>query len=405
MKKAFSILLSLCILSGVFAGATASVSANDYVLYDADSKVVIDHIIYSKVEISDDKASDYYMVDKFFDSDEYAIKATEINILSEVNGLPVKVIGAMPKDKLNQGENVEKISLPDTIIEIGEYAFSGFRNLKNITLPDSLETIRPFAFNYMTSLESITVPEKITVIEEGVFARCENLKKVKFEGRITKIMDSAFSMCTSLKSIDLSDTLEQIGEAAFACSGLESIKIPADIYPAQYAFGDCLLLKKVVFTGNVGKNGKFGIYDELFFGCKNLEKVYLPKSAKEIDIGSYAFYNCKSLKKIYNTSKICGIGNNAFENCKSLTSFTIPKKIKSIEAETFKGCKSLKKVVFNGKKTVKIGKDVFKNTKKGIKLIVKNKALAKKLKTNIKSKGVRKAKIYVGKKLVYKNVK
>lgn len=47
----------------------------------------------------------------------------------------------------------------------------------------------------------------------------------------------------------------------------------------------------------------------------------------------------------------------------------------------------------------------FSNTKKGIKFYVKNKKVAKSLKKQLKGSGVRNAKILVGKKVVYKNVK
>ena len=49
--------------------------------------------------------------------------------------------------------------------------------------------------------------------------------------------------------------------------------------------------------------------------------------------------------------------------------------------------------------------EAFENTKKGIKFYVKNKKVAKSLKKQLKGSGVRNAKILIGKKVVYKNVK
>lgn len=378
MKKVFSLLLSVCILSVMFTSAT--VSADEYVRYGAVDKVVIDHVVYAKVELAEGKVSDYYMVDRFFDSSEYAKTADEVKVVDKINGLPVTVInmGASYVDGVTDGLNITKVTLPDTITYIGEYSFTNFNKVKTLDLPDNLETIRPRAFNYMTSLESITIPKNVTLIDEGVFAYCKNLKKVKFDGKVTEISDNAFINCKSLKKITLQKTIEKIGESAFAGSGLESIKIPADIYPGEYAFGDCLSLKKVVYKGSVGRNSVFGIYDGCFFGCTKLEKVYLPKSAKKIYIGDYAFYSCKSLKKIYNASEIVSIGKNAFENCKALVSFKISSKIKKIEAESFKGCKSLKDIKILTKNTkVFNNKNIFNGISKTCKMYIKTKAVKK----------------------------
>ena len=48
--------------------------------------------------------------------------------------------------------------------------------------------------------------------------------------------------------------------------------------------------------------------------------------------------------------------------------------------------------------------NAFKNTKKGIKFVVKNKRVAKSLKKKLKGTGVRNAKILIGKKVVYQNI-
>ena len=179
-----------------------------------------------------------------------------------------------------------------------------------------------------------------------------------------------------------------------------------------------------------------------FFNCPKLKSVYIPASVKSI-----GFKNCPNLKmtvskdnpkyKMRNTRYLCSKnGKTAYEyfgkqksvtipkgitalygtysDNKYIKKVTIPSSVKTIKGYTFSNCKGLSKVIIkNEKKAPKISKKtrynitdkVFENTKKGIKFYVKNKKVAKSLKKQLKGSGVRNAKILIGKKVVYKNVK
>ncbi len=114
------------------------------------------------------------------------------------------------------------------------------------------------------------------------------------------------------------------------------------------------------------------------------KKLYnIPKKVERVE--KYAFAHVEALEKV----AFLGAGNvtickNAFYNCKNLSVVKMRKKTKA----------------------PKIYKNAFAGTKEGIKFYVKNKKVAKQLKKQLRKKGVgvKKAKIYVGKKLVYKNV-
>ena len=198
-------------------------------------------------------------------------------------------------------------------------------------------------------------------------------------------------------------------------------------------------LKSVNISENSSLKSLYG-----FFDCPSLQSVYIPKSVTNL---GFSFTNCPNLKmtiskdnpkyKMRNTRYLCSKNGKKvysyFGKQKNVTppkgvitlqsvycdnnyikSVTIPSTVKTIECFTFSGCKNLSKVIIkNKKKSPKISKErpynvkdeVFENTKKGIKFYVKNKKVANSLKKQLKGSGVRKAKIYVGKTLVYKNVK
>ncbi len=181
-------------------------------------------------------------------------------------------------------------------------------------------------------------------------------------------------------------------------------------------------LKKIYFSDNLK------IMRCIASNCKNLEYVYIGKNTKEMGpesfsydnklktvkiksnklktIGYGVFLGCTSLKKINIPSTVKTIGMAAFRVCKSLKKVQLSKNLKKIGDSAFRSCKSLSKVTINNKNnTPKIGKNTFKNTKKGIKFYVKNKKVANSLKKQLKGSGVKNAKILIGKKVVYKNIK
>ncbi len=272
-KKIFTTMLSAILILSVLSVTNTSVLANDYAPLDTNEKVVIDHVVYSREELGGDKLSDYYIVDKFFDSVDYAKQAKEIKILSVVNDLPVKKINAFASkcENKNIKNTVTKVNLPESITEIGAYAFTGFKKLKKLTLPKKLEKINERAFNLAVKLETITIPKGVKTIEEGVFFGCSSLKKVIFKGEITQIYDNAFNKCKKLKSIVIPNSTKLIGESAFSNSALSKVEMPSGIHLTSYVFSNCKKLKTVVLNGNKKPN----FVDSNFANTKKGIKFYV----------------------------------------------------------------------------------------------------------------------------------
>ena len=70
---------------------------------------------------------------------------------------------------------IKFVSLPETIINISENAFSNCENLEKIELPNSLITIGDFAFEGCNSLKEIRLPSSLDSIGYGAFQNCEML--------------------------------------------------------------------------------------------------------------------------------------------------------------------------------------------------------------------------------------
>lgn len=110
---------------------------------------------------------------------------------------------------------------------------------------------------------------------------------------------------------------------------IKTLTIEGDIWGINdNAFAECTNLEKVVIKGDLKSyDGKGGIQEYAFFGCKKLKEVVFEKKDAVVDqIGDRAFENCYSLNKINIPSSTVKIEECAFQNCEQLASVTIPEK-------------------------------------------------------------------------------
>ena len=70
------------------------------------------------------------------------------------------------------------VVIPDSVTEIGEYAFQFRNNVESIVIPQSVTCIHDKAFYFCEKLTSVTIPKSVTSIGNGVFMSCKNLKNI-----------------------------------------------------------------------------------------------------------------------------------------------------------------------------------------------------------------------------------
>ncbi len=310
MKR--KLLISIFIFIALVGLFVFSFSRSDTRSYEENSgQKIVNGVVYAL-----DEKGQYYYVKDFFATDELAQNTTEINIVSEIDGVPVKSINP---DYLfaESYPRVDIITFSEGIEYIGEKAFSSLDGVKKITLPETVKEIGKGAFSEMESLTDVTLPAGVTVISEDMFLSCPRLLTVNISDKITSVGDYAFAGCRRLSSFRIPESVKFIGEAAFRGTGLTYIYIPSGVNFAgdssMYScFKGCTSLKKVEFGDR--HNEKFAVNEYFFSGCSALEEVILPE-AQETVICKGAFENCKSLRKIENTENISCIGSRAFYNC------------------------------------------------------------------------------------------
>ena len=194
-------------------------------------------------------------------------------------------------------------------------AFQGCDQLTKVTLPNTITEIGSYAFEYCTNLKEINLSgcTKLKSIGNGAFAN-SGLTEINLSNCISleSIGNNAFQNCTSLGTITLSSTVTTIGYSAFwGCFRLTEIDLSNTKVNTigDSAFLGCTSLKTVTM-GNVGSIGEFA-----FMQCTSLQTVTMGEVGS---IGNGAFSYCTSLQTV-TMGEVGSIGNGAFSYCTSLT--------------------------------------------------------------------------------------
>ena len=347
-----------------------SISITDY--YGTDGNVVIPETIdgYTVSEIGD------YTFYEYFGP----------HILETIE-LPNTVI-SIGEEAFSYCENLKTIIWPDSLQSIGNYAFEGCISLEKVTLPDTISDIGDEVFAYCSSLEEINIPQAMTYIPSTMFYDCRNLTKVTIPETVTRIEFQAFAYCTSLEEIHLPDTVTYLDDSVFVgCSNLARLNIPDSVtYMGNSFISGCDKLTEIHLPGSLESMTiymfahsaieeitipeKFTTLPKgLFQDCDNLKTVHLPDTLKEINHYAFAFCDnlesieipegvtelkstvfavCPRLKSVKLPDTLIKINGGAFDWCTGLETITLPASVKEINENPFTGCTALKDIKVSG---------------------------------------------------------
>ena len=140
------------------------------------------------------------------------------------DGKPVTVIGMDAFRNLNQGYDIESVKLPDTIVEIEDYALQ-FNDIHSITLPRDLKKLGMGVF-MMSNVNEVKWNENLEYIDQACFFMCE-LGKIEVPSSVETIMNAAFRKCSLTEVTFAKDSkLKTIQSLAFADNKLSTIVLP-----------------------------------------------------------------------------------------------------------------------------------------------------------------------------------
>lgn len=255
MKKAISIIVSIAIIMCLFASAMPSFALN----YGSFSyEIVNDEIVITKY---------------------IGTNRTSITVPATINDIPV--------------------------VAIGDEAFKGNTELTSVTVKSGIRDIGASAFEDCTALAKITLPDTIIHIGEKAIYNTAyynnksnwRLKKTQSENSSGKVEIGSGS---GMGSIDWEDIGAPVLEYLYLGTTLIEIELEG-IYSVNY--------------------GTLVIADGAFKGNAKAKDVGLPSSI--VAIGCNAFEGCTSLESVRNLEGADYIGDNAFKDCTSLEKLNI----------------------------------------------------------------------------------
>ncbi len=249
-------------------------------------------------------------------------------------------------------ESLEKITIPDSVVYIGNEAFTGCLNLSDVTIGEGVQTIGDRAFAYCTSLDSITLPDSVVNLGEEAFRGCESLSCIDFSANLKSIEWCTFQS-TALTAVILPDSVEYIGKYAFSyMESLSSVTFGKGTSKIdEAAFTNCSKLSYVSFSEALEYIG-----ENAFYSCSNLKKVNIADIAAWCDVDfKYAFdnpvyyaknilINGEEVSDLVIPETVTEIKKFAFLNCKNIESIYIGLNVNSVVDSTFSGCTAVLKV-------------------------------------------------------------
>ena len=205
--------------------------------------------------------------------------------------MDVVSVAVMACDRPYTGDSVEKIVIPDTVTEIGAFAFrkleatslelgagvttiggSAFaeNRLTSLTLPNSVNTISSHAF-HQNSLTSVTLPDSLTTLGNGAFEANELTSvaipasintlssRVFAENRLTSFtwdasgpmaIDTFAFEYNDFRTVAIPDGVTKIDERAFAHNPVDSVFFPASVATIRRDAFLYASIDVVTFAGN-----------------------------------------------------------------------------------------------------------------------------------------------------------
>ncbi|MBO5372559.1 MAG: leucine-rich repeat protein [Lachnospiraceae bacterium] len=196
---------------------------------------------------------------------------TEIVIPSEIDGIPVTVIGAWAFEGCSSLKN---ITIPDTITEMAGGVFDDTQWLADKRKENPVVILNGIVVDGETAKGDIVIPRNVKLIANAAFSYNADLKSVTFLSGIEKTGSAAFSGCENLEKVILSDTIKTISQHTFdECANLKSIEIPISVKSVEYdAFYGCRNLTDVYYEGTKEQWKKIAVAidDEEYYGNNRL---------------------------------------------------------------------------------------------------------------------------------------
>lgn len=297
------------------------------------------------------------------------------NVVSLIVPESVKEIGAYAFSRCS---SLVSVQLSKTAIKLGNYAFYSCEKLADVANLDSATVIGNYAFT-SAALTSVTIG-KNAVCGEGCFYSNTKLTEVTI-GANAKFGLGAFQRCTSLTTVNIAEEgnvyfgqgcfandtalenidLSRIGETIprecfYGCSALRIANLANVKFIGDYAFADCAKLGviKMPIVESIGECA-FARYNQYSSTAPIFTEVALPDTL--VKMGKGVFTGCSNLKSVTIPSSLNSLPDFTFAYCSALETVSLPSSVTVLGEYAFAGCELLSEI--NLESVVEVGKYCF----------------------------------------------
>ena len=253
---------------------------------------------------------------------------TQVTIGNSVEVLPEYFVS---------NSKITQVSLPESLVAIGGYAFMGCAGLSTLTVPSHVKEIGKNAFsntnissltwnavscysngNMATyNITQVTIGDGVVMLPSG-FVQYSGITSITIPNSVTQISGEAFSGCSSLNNLVIPESIESIGPDAF-----------------NYCYGLTNLTWNAIDCGNTGN-----------MTCDNVTQVSIGNKVKKIP---NRFCMNSGISSFVLPATVDTICDEAFMNCHQLTRVTIPNSVTHIGSASFTWCNAVTSItVQNG---------------------------------------------------------
>ncbi len=244
-------------------------------------------------------------------------------------------------------KTIESVTLPDTVRNIGKYAFRNAVNLRNINIPVYVTTIGASAFENCLSLTDISLPELFQSLDSSAFKGCGKLKSVNIPPKVKTIPAEAFADCPSLREISIPATVTGINKNAFRGSAHIILQVekdsPAEAFAEEHSLAYRYeLLRSGDFLYRIGRDG---VHIVKYTG--NQPEITVPgkiDGMPVVEIGTAAFQNNSCVRRVDLPASLKKIDAWAFSNMIALEYVRIPAGLKSLGRSVFAGSPGVRQI-------------------------------------------------------------
>ena len=164
------------------------------------------------------------------DVDETPDEAVEVGDSMDVSGQIYEITqivdGKVYVSFTEADEDAEDITIPTTFIDatgrtcyvkdIAPYAFANRKKLKKIKIAEGITTIGKKAFYHCTALKKVTLPGSLVTIGDSAFEGDKSIAAIAIPKNVRTIGKKAFYKCKKLKTVTLKTMkLKKVGTSAF----------------------------------------------------------------------------------------------------------------------------------------------------------------------------------------------